>query len=57
MYPTPPSLEQHAVPSPFAPLIGNDTVIPENDAYREDLEMDHLSISHEVSFDQIHNME
>ncbi|GIX96312.1 uncharacterized protein CEXT_457051 [Caerostris extrusa] len=34
MYPTPPSLEQHAVPSPFGPLIGNDIATSETDAYR-----------------------
>ncbi|GIX80783.1 mediator of RNA polymerase II transcription subunit 13 [Caerostris darwini] len=50
MYPTPPSLEQHAVPSPFGPLIGNDITTSETDAYREDFEVDQtamISYEHE----------
>ncbi|GFR23142.1 mediator of RNA polymerase II transcription subunit 13 [Trichonephila clavata] len=44
MYPTPPSLEQHAVPSPFGPLTGTDITTSETDAYREDFDVDHSNI-------------
>ncbi|GBL82997.1 hypothetical protein AVEN_130574-1, partial [Araneus ventricosus] len=44
MYPTPPSLEQHAVPSPFGPLTGNEIATTETDAFREDFEIDQSSL-------------
>ncbi|CAL1281519.1 unnamed protein product [Larinioides sclopetarius] len=44
MYPTPPSLEQHAVPSPFGPLTGNEISTTETDTFREDFEVDHSNL-------------
>ncbi|KFM61516.1 hypothetical protein X975_13244, partial [Stegodyphus mimosarum] len=43
MYPTPPSLEQNAVPSPFGIFTGTDNASVENDIVKDDEPVDSLS--------------